>query len=133
AWPNQAEIWVPIGLPPGQYFDPQYRHNEYLFAAARLQPGVTLEQANAYLHRKADQNIAAEGGQGFEKATGWGMFCMPLVEFVSGDLRKPLFLLLAAVGTILLIICANIAGLQLARASGRQRELSIQIALGAGN
>lgn len=133
AWPNQAELWIPIGLPPGTYFDPHNRHNEYLFAAARLRPGVTLEQANAYLHRKADENIAAEGGENFEKATGWGMFCMPLVEFVSGKLRQPLFLLLAAVGTILLIICSNIAGLQLARASGQQRELSIQIALGAGN
>ena len=133
AWPNQAELWIPIGLPSGQYFDPNERHNEYLFAAARLRPGVTLAQANAYLHQRADEDVAAEGAQSFEKASGWGMFCMPLVEFVSGNLRQPLFLLLAAVGTILLIICANIAGLQLARASGRQRELSIQIALGAGN
>src|SRR5581483_10269839 len=133
AWPNQAELWIPIGLPPGQYFDPHDRYNEHLFAAARLRPGVTLAQANAYLHVRAEQDMAAEGTQSFAKVSGWGMFCMPLVEFVSGDLRQPLFLLLAAVGTILLIICANIAGLQLARASGRQRELSIQIALGAGN
>ncbi len=133
AWPNQAELWTPIGLPSGQFFDPQYRYNEYLFAVARLRPGITLAQANAYLHMRADQLMAAEGPQSFAKMGGWGMFCMPLIEFVSGDLRQPLLVLLAAVATILLIICANIAGLQLARASGRQRELSIQIALGAGN
>ena len=132
AWPNQAELWIPIGLPSGTYFDPKLRHNEYLFAVARLRPGVTLAQANAFLHMRSDQDIAAEGAQSYSKISGWGMFCMPLVEFVSGSLRQPLLVLLAAVVTILLIICANIAGLQLARASGRQRELSIQIALGAG-
>ena len=133
AWPNQAEIWIPIGLPSGQYFDPQYRYNEYLFGVARLRPGVTLALANAYLRSRVAQVAASEGAQSHAKVGGWSMFCMPLVEFVTGRLRGPLFILLAAVGTILLIICANIAGLQLARASGRQRELSIQIALGAGS
>ena len=132
AWPNQAELWVPLALPPGRYFDSNYRHNEYLFGVARLRPGVTLAQANSYLQRKTDQNIASEGANSYSKISGWGMFCMPLIDFVAGDLRKPLLILLAAVGTILLIACANIAGLQLARASGRQREVSIQIALGAG-
>src|SRR5581483_8421851 len=133
AWPNQAELWVPIGLPSGEYFDPKDRYNEHLFAAARMRRGVTLAQANAFLHMRAQQDMASEGSGNIGKSSGWDMFCMPLVEFVSGDLRRPLVILLAAVGTILLIICANIAGLQLARASGRQRELSIQIALGAGN
>lgn len=130
AWPNQAEMWIPIGLPPGSYFDPQIRHNEYLFGAARLAPGVTLAQANAYLATKSAQVAASEQ---LPINVGWGVFCMPLVEYVTGDLREPLFILLAAVATILLIVCANIAGLQLARASGRQREFSIQIALGAGS
>jgi len=133
AWPNQAELWIPIGLSSGSYFDSHNRFNEYLFAAARLRPGVTLAEANGYLHMRTDQEIAAEGAQSYAQASGWGMFSEPLIEFVSGDLRRPLFVLLGAVGTILLIICANIAGLQLARASGRQRELSIQIALGAGS
>jgi predicted permease len=130
AWPNQAELWIPIGLAPGSYFDPQNRHNEYLFGAARLRPGITLAQANAYLATRSAQ-IASD--EKLPISVGWGVFCIPLIEYVTGDLREPLFILLAAVGTILLIVCANIAGLQLARASARQREFSIQIALGAGS
>ncbi|HEX4426683.1 MAG TPA: ABC transporter permease [Terriglobales bacterium] len=131
-WPNAAELWVPIGLPPGRYFDPNYRYNENLFSVARLRPEVSFEQANSFLHLRSAQDVAAEGVNSYGKAAGWNLFCMPMVDFVAGDLRKPLFVLLTAVGTILLIACANIAGLQLARASGRQREVSIQIALGAG-
>ena len=129
-WPNQAELWVPLALPTSAFFDNKNRYNEYLFSVARLRPGVTEEEANAFLNLKSSQLVAAEGENGFGRAAGWGMFCMPLVDFVAGDLRKPLFLLLAAVMSVLLIACANIAGLQLARASGKQREVSIQIALG---
>ncbi len=129
-WPNQAELWVPIALAPSRYFDNKDRYNEFLFSVARLRPGVTSAQANSYLALRSSQHVASEGPSGFGQSSGWGMFCMPLVEFVAGDLRKPLLLLLAAVMSVLLIACANIAGLQLARASGKQREVSIQIALG---
>ncbi len=130
-WPNQAELWVPIALPPSIYHDANYRHNENLFAVARLRPGVTLQQANAYLDRKADETIASEGSNSFSRASGWGMFAMPLTEFIGGSLRKPLTMLLIAVGMVLLIACANIAGLQMARASARERDLAIRVALGA--
>ncbi|HKD85622.1 MAG TPA: ABC transporter permease [Terriglobales bacterium] len=130
-WPNQAELWVPIALPPAQYHDQKYRYNENLGGIARLRPGVTLEQANAYLDMKANQNIQSEGDKSYGRASRWGMFAMPLTEFIGGPLRKPLTMLLIAVGMVLLIACANIAGLQIARASARERELAVRVALGA--
>ncbi len=130
-WPNEAQVWTPLGFPPQRFHDNKYRYNENLFALGRLKPGVTLPQLNGALAQKAQQQGISEGKDSFAKASGWGMFSMPLVEFVAGDLRKPLSVLLGAVAVVLLIVCANIAGLQLARASERQRETSIRIALGA--
>jgi predicted permease len=130
-WPNQAEFWTPLALPSNRFFDRNFRYNENLFAVARLRPGATLQQANAYLSMRAQGEIASEGANSFGQRAGWGMFAMSLVDFVAGDLRKPLFLLLGAVALVLLIASLNIAGLQLARASDRERETSIRVALGA--
>ena len=131
AWPNLAEMWTPLALKPSQYTDPNFRFNEYLFAVARLRSGKTVADANAYLAHRTQQ-VYQVGGRlsDYAKSAQWHEFSMPLIEFVSGKMQKPLAFLLGAVALVLLIACANIAGLQLARASGRQREVSIQIALG---
>ncbi len=132
AWPNRAEMWTPLALKPSLYTDPNARFNEYLFSVARLRPGKTLQEANAYLAHVTQGVKQTPGPLGDNaRSGGWREFCMPLVELVSGKMRKPLAFLLGAVALVLLIACANIAGLQLARASARQREVSIQIALGS--
>lgn len=130
-WPNEMELWVPLALPPGRYHDEKFRHSENLFGVARLRPGVSVQAANAYLAAKAEQIIRSEGSNSFGRASGWGMFSVLLTDYVGGSLRKPLTVLLAAVAMVLLIACANIAGLQMARASARQRDFAVRVALGA--
>ncbi len=130
-WPNQAELYVPLALPPGRYHDHEYRYNENMGGYARLRPDVTVDRANAYLGMKAQQTIQSEGSKSYGQAARWGMFCLPLNEFAAGPMRLPLTMLLIAVGMVLLIACANIAGLQIARASARERDLAVRVALGA--
>ena len=129
---SEVDAWASTGFAAYPFTTPLSRsRREIPRAIGRLKPGLTVAQAQAQLHAFAAHQ-RQEFSTDYPAAENWAPRLVPLQQDLVGDVRTELLVLFAAVAFVLLICCVNLATFLLARASGRQREIAIRLAMGAG-